>query len=313
MSENAIELQNVYKSFFLNYQEKTTVYESLTNILKKYPLQKFNALTNVSFTVKKGEMLGIIGHNGSGKSTLLKIICRIISPDSGIVKTDGKIVSFLQLGSGMNGDLTAIENIRMYGMILGMSKKKIEAKILEILEYSGLQNFKDVKVKNFSSGMFTRLAFSIAIQSEPEILVLDEVLSVGDLEFDRKSHDTLLEYKKNGTTIVWVTHNIDEVEKICDKAILMYKGYVGDRGDPKIIVDKYKTIVNSSPNFHQEHISLEIDKYYNDIMGRKADIIGLLEHIYKIKKGKITLSDIPEILKNSPEYVEKITKKDSGQ
>ncbi|MDE1725687.1 MAG: ABC transporter ATP-binding protein [Thaumarchaeota archaeon] len=304
MSDVVIELKNIYKTFKLNYKEKTTVYETLvTTVKKKSPSQTFNALSNISFSVKKGEMLGIIGHNGSGKSTLLKVICHILPPSQGSIKTKGKIIPFLQLGSGFNGDLTAIENIKMYGMILGIQKNKIAKKIPEILEYAELESFKDTKVKHFSSGMFARLAFATAIQSEPDILVIDETLSVGDLAFQQKSFNTFLDIKKQNTTIIYVTHNLDDVLRLCDRAILLYKGFVGDVGDPKLIVDKYKTVVEKSPDYIEESLAKEIGVYYQKILKRPPDVIGMLDHFYRIKKGEISLNDIPSILKNSEEYV----------
>jgi len=302
MSKSAIELKNIYKTFRLNYNEKSTVYEALSSLKKKNPVSDFNALTNVSFSVQKGEMLGIIGHNGSGKSTLLKIISKIIEPTSGSIRTEGKVVPFLQLGAGFHPDLTAIENIKMYGMILGMDKEIISKKVLEILKYAELEKFKDAKAKTFSSGMFARLAFATAIQSEPDTLVIDEVLSVGDLDFQQKSFEKFMEIKKSGRTIVYVTHNLEDVLKLCDRAVLMFKGYIADIGDPAVIIDKYRTVVEKSPEFHKEDLAKQIDKYYSEILERPIDVIGMFDYMYKIKKEKLTLEDIPNLLRNSPEY-----------
>lgn len=300
-----VELKNVFKTFNINYNEKTTVFETLTSLKKKTPLSKFNALSNVSFEVKQGEMIGIIGHNGSGKSTLLKVISGILKPTSGSVITKGKLVPFLQLGSGFHPDLNAIENIKMYGMILGIDKKEIEKRIPSILKYAGLEKFKDVKAKNFSSGMFARLAFATAIQSDPDILVIDEVLAVGDLEFQQKSYETFLDIKKKGKTIIYVTHNLDDVIKLCDRVILMFTGYVVDVGEPGIIVDKYRTVVEKTPEYIKEDLAKSIEKKYEEILGRPADVIGLLEYVYKIKKGDMTLNDIPKVLMESNEYKQK--------
>jgi len=306
--EIVVEVKNVFKTFKINYNEKTTVFETLVSTKKKAPLVKFNALSNVSFAVKKGEMIGIIGHNGSGKSTLLKVISDILKPTSGSVTTKGRLVPFLQLGSGFHPDLNAIENIKMYGMILGVDKKKIEKRITSILEYAGLENFKDVKAKNFSSGMFARLAFATAIQSDPDILVIDEVLAVGDLEFHQKSYEKFLDIKKEGKTIIYVTHNLDDVINLCDRAILMFKGFIVDIGEPEVIVDKYRTVVKQSPEYHKEDLAKNIEKKYEEILGRPADVIGVLEYVYKIKKGIIKLEDIPKIFKNSKEYTDRKNK-----
>ena len=305
MNDIVIDLKNIYKTFKLNYNEKSTVYEALSSLKKKNPISDFNALTNVSFSVQKGEMLGIIGHNGSGKSTLLKIISQIIEPTSGDIRSKGKIVSFLQLGSGFHPDLTAIENIKMYGMILGISRKEIIEKIPSILKYAGLEKFKDVKTKNFSSGMFVRLAFATAIQSNPDILVIDEVLAVGDLEFQEKSYKSFLDIKKKGKTIIYATHNLQDILNLCARVILLYKGHIADVGKPDIIVDKYKTVVELSPDYNEEELAVTINKYYQEILGRDADVIGSLEHVYQIKKGILDISDIPSILKKSDEYRKK--------
>jgi len=258
LSDIVIELKNIHKKFKLNYNEKSSVYETLSSLKKKNPILDFYALTNVSFSVEKGEMLGIIGHNGSGKSTLLKIISEIVEPTTGSIKTKGKIVPFLQLGAGFHPDLTAIENIKMYGMILGMSKEAISKKVSEILQFADLENFKDVKAKNFSSGMFARLAFATAIQSDPDILVIDEVLAVGDLDFQKKSYEKFLEIKKNNKTIVFVTYNLNEVLNLCDRAVLMFKGHVVDIGKPEDVIDKYQTVVIKSDKYHEEEIARKI-------------------------------------------------------
>jgi lipopolysaccharide transport system ATP-binding protein len=304
--KNVIEVKNIFKYYNLNYKEKSTVFEAVTNSLKqKPPMKLFPALTNVTFDVKKGEMLGIIGHNGSGKSTLLKILSDIIKPTKGKIKREGKIVPFLNLGAGFHPDLTALENVKIYASMLGMNKEQIEERTPVIFEYSELEDFKFVKLKNFSSGMFARLAFATAIQSEPDILLIDEVLAVGDLKFQKKCQKTFEDFKKNRKTIVYVTHNLEEIKQYCDRAILMFHGHVGDIGEPSKIVDKYQTIVEKSPLIHHEEIGKKISKYYDEILERNVDVNGILEYIYKIKKGEIRLEDVPQILKNSDEYRQK--------
>lgn len=310
MTDNVVELKNVYKTFKINYDKKTTVFDTLTNtIKKKIPVVEFDALTNVSFNVKKGEMIGIIGHNGSGKTTLLKIICGIMNPTKGMIKTNGRIVPFLQLGSCFHPDLTAIENIKMYGMLLGIEKNEITQRVPEVLKYAELESFKDTKAKNFSSGMFARLAFSTAIQSDPDILVIDEVLSVGDQAFQQKSYNSFLEIKKADKTIIYVTHNLDGVEELCDRAVLMFNGFAGAIDKPNIVIDKYRTIIEKIPNFYEGGIAKEIGKFYTEILERPPDLDGTLEFVYKIKKGELKLSDIPKIFKDSSEYAEKHSKK----
>jgi len=306
MTELVVELKNIFKTYRIRYDEKSTLFDTIASSLKKKsPMSEFNALSNILLNVNKGEMVGIIGHNGSGKSTLLKIICGILNPSSGTIKTKGRIVPFLQLGSGFHPDLTAIENIKMYGMILGIGKKEIEKKVQDVLKYSELESFKDTKAKNFSSGMFARLAFATAVQADPDILVVDEVLSVGDLAFQNKSYNSFLEIKNRGKTIIYVTHNLDDVLKLCDRAVLMYKGFVVADDNPSVVVDKYRTVVEKSPNYPKENLTKEIEKLYYEILQRPPDAIGTLEYVYKIKKGELKLNDLPQMFKNSSEYLEK--------
>ncbi len=186
-SEDAIIVSDLSKVFRLPHEKKTTLFESLTGVLKgRQSYENFVALKNINFTVKKGEAVGIIGENGSGKSTLLKIIANILRPSSGCVSINGKITPFLELGVGFQPDLTAKENIYVYGAIMGMSDNEIDSKLEEILSFSGLSQFQDAKLKNLSSGMQVRLAFATAVQTDPEILLMDEVLAVGDMEFQQK-------------------------------------------------------------------------------------------------------------------------------
>ncbi|GAH14396.1 unnamed protein product, partial [marine sediment metagenome] len=179
----------------------------------------FIALKDINFSVRRGEWIGIIGPNGSGKSTLLKIIANIIRPTKGRVKVNGKITSFLELGIGFHPDLTAIENIYTYGAIIGFSDNEIREKLEAILDFSGLKRFSNTKLKNFSNGMVVRLTFSTAIQTEPEILLLDEVLAVGDMEFQQKYFHVFEKYRKQDRTVVYVSHDMNSVKRFCDRAL----------------------------------------------------------------------------------------------
>lgn len=236
-----IQLRNLNKHFFLSHEKKNTIYELLSSIFdKKTKVEKLPVLRNVSFSVKKGEMLGILGFNGSGKTTLLKIIANILIPNTGEVYTNGRITPFLELGTGFNGELTARDNIIQYGVILGFSKKEIEKKIEKIIEFAELEKFLDTKLKNFSAGMYTRLAFSTAIEIDPDILLIDEILSVGDIRFQEKSFNAIMKFKKEGKTIVFVSHSIDQIKKYCDKALWINNGLVRSYGDPNNVVEEYK-------------------------------------------------------------------------
>ena len=244
--ENSIELKNIFKTFQIFHEDRRTVYEYISSILKrKNHVDKLKILDDVSFSVKKGEVLGIIGFNGSGKTTLLRIIGKILVPDDGLVETDGKITPFLELGTGFNGDLTARDNIIIYGTILGFNKSQIREKINDIAKFAELERFLDTKLKNFSSGMNARLAFSTAIQVNPDIILVDEVLSVGDISFQQKSFQTFLDFKKRGKTILFVTHSTAQIEKFCDKALWLHEGKIKAFGEAKSVINEYRNFAEN--------------------------------------------------------------------
>lgn len=236
---DVIEVEHLYKTFRIPHEKKSTLFETLTGILKPVNYETFNALNDINFTVEEGEILGIIGENGSGKSTLLKILSRIISPTSGNVKVNKRITPFLELGVGFQPDLTAAENVKTYATIMGMQKKEIENKLDDIIEFAGLEKFRDTKLKNFSSGMQVRLAFSTAIQTDPEILLLDEVLAVGDMEFQQKCLDVLNQYRKKGVTVIFVSHDLGAVRRFCDRTLLLDKGKQVVIGNTSDVIDSY--------------------------------------------------------------------------
>lgn len=240
MVEYAIELKNITKKFKIHHEKKNSLYEYVTSFLnRKGTFEEITVLKDVSLSVKKGEMLGILGLNGEGKTTLLKIISKIYMPDNGSVITRGTVTPFLELGTGFNGELTARDNIILYGIILGFTKKEIIEKIDDIAEFSELEKFLDTKLKNFSSGMNARLAFSTAVSVDPDILLVDEVLSVGDITFQEKSFNKFMEFKKKGKTIIFVSHSVEQIKKNCDRAIWLYQGSIRAEGDPNIVVNEY--------------------------------------------------------------------------
>jgi lipopolysaccharide transport system ATP-binding protein len=235
----AIEVEHLHKTFRIPHEKRTTIFETLTGIFKPPTYETFNALKDINFTVEEGEALGIIGENGSGKSTLLKIIANILRPSSGKVTTLKKLTPFLELGVGFQPDLTAAENIKIYATIMGMQKREINDKLDDIIEFAGLEKFKDTKLKNFSSGMQVRLAFSTAIQTDPEVLLMDEVLAVGDMEFQQKCLDILEQYRKEGVTIVFVSHDLSSVRRFCDRTLLLHKGEQVALGKTGEMIDRY--------------------------------------------------------------------------
>ncbi|MHC1755230.1 MAG: ABC transporter ATP-binding protein [Methanosarcina sp.] len=235
----AIEVEHLYKTFRIPHEKRTTLFEALTGAFKPPTYETFHALKDINFTVEEGEALGIIGVNGSGKSTLLKIIANILHPTEGKVNIHKKITPFLELGVGFQPDLTAAENIKIYATIMGMQKREINDKLDDIIEFAGLERFRDTKLKNFSSGMKVRLAFSTAIQTNPEILLMDEVLAVGDMEFQQKCLNALSQYRKDGVTIVFVSHDLGAVRRFCDRTLLLNKGEQVVLGDTGEVIDRY--------------------------------------------------------------------------
>ncbi|MDI6720559.1 MAG: ABC transporter ATP-binding protein [Methanomicrobiales archaeon] len=236
---NAIEVEHLRKVFRIPHEKRTTLYEALTGLFRPVHYETFPALRDITFSVEDGEMLGIIGENGSGKSTLLKILARILRPTSGVVSVNRRLTPFLELGVGFHPDFTAVENIRTYGTIMGLSKREIADKADGILEFAGLEKFRDTKLKNFSSGMQVRLAFSTAIQTDPEILLLDEVLAVGDMEFQQKCMDVLARYRNEGVTIVFVSHDLGSVRRFCDRTLLLRQGEQVALGETDEVIDRY--------------------------------------------------------------------------
>lgn len=198
------------------------------------------ALKDINFEVKRGEALGIIGSNGSGKSTLLKIVSRIVRPTTGVVRGKGKVSSLLEVGTGFHQELTGRENIFVSGYVLGMSKEEIRSKFDEIVDFSGIENFIDTPVKRYSSGMYVRLAFAVAAHLEPDILIVDEVLAVGDADFQKKCLGKMREVTHSeGRTILFVSHSMQAINKLCDKALWLHKGKMQEIGDVSAVVDKY--------------------------------------------------------------------------
>jgi len=239
----AIEISNLTKTFKIKSpHDKGMMSSIISSYSKNYKL--IHALSDVSFSVSKGEAVGIIGLNGGGKSTLLKLIAGIYQPNSGIVKTEGLIAPLLQLGTGFHNELVASENIIMYGMLLGFSKKEIEKRVQKIISFAELEDFITMKLKHYSTGMKTRLAFSTALQIDPDILLVDEVFAVGDLAFRKKSYVEFLKFKTRKKTILYTTHNINTLSELSDRVILLHKGKLVIDGKPEEAVERYEEIIS---------------------------------------------------------------------
>jgi lipopolysaccharide transport system ATP-binding protein len=236
-----IEIDHLNKVFRIPHEKRNTLFATLTGLLRPSSYETFHALKDISFSVEEGEMLGIIGQNGSGKSTLLKILSRILVPTSGSVRVRKRITPFLELGVGFNQDFTAAENIRIYGIIMGLSPHEIDDKSDYILEFADMERFRDTKLRNFSSGMQVRLAFSTAIQTNPEILLLDEVLAVGDMDFQKKCLDVLERFKNEGVTIIFVSHELDDIADHCERTMLLNHGERVMIGETQDVVARYES------------------------------------------------------------------------
>jgi ABC-type polysaccharide/polyol phosphate transport system ATPase subunit len=215
----------------------------LIGLLSKSKNNKsFQALLDVSFSIKKGEVFGIIGTNGSGKTTLLRIICGIYKPDKGHVEVKGRLSQLMEIGAGFQKELAAKENIIINGMLLGLSKSQIERKVESIIEYADLKKFTNLLLKHYSSGMKARLAFATAMQINPDILLVDEIMSVGDKNFRKKSYETFLYFKKKNKTIIMTTHSLGNLSQICDRVLLLNKGKNIIVGKPEDVLKKYQEI-----------------------------------------------------------------------
>lgn len=239
--DKAVEVKNVSISFNLGKEKILSLKEYIIKLVKKELFfEEFKALDDISFDIKKGEVFGIVGLNGAGKSTLLKIIAGVMKPDKGTVKTFGSIAPLIELGAGFDMELTAYENIFLNGAVLGYSKQFMKSKLNEIIDFSELYDFIDVPIKNFSSGMVARLGFSIATIVEPNILIVDEILSVGDFKFQEKCNERINNMIENGTTIIIVSHSIEQIEEICDRALLIEHGKIIKLGDAKTVCEYFK-------------------------------------------------------------------------
>lgn len=238
-----IKVDNVCMTYKMSYDRIKSLKEYLMIFVKgKLKYEEFHALKNVSFEVNRGEVVGIIGRNGAGKSTILKVISGILKPTKGTVTIGGNIVPMLELGSGFDHDLTGRENIFLNGAILGYSKEFLLEKYDEIVEFSELGKFVDVPIRNYSSGMLMRLAFSIATVVNPEILIVDEILAVGDDKFQAKSKARMLELMGGGTTVLFVSHSLGQIREMCNKVVWLDSGTVKMCGNTKEICDEYEKI-----------------------------------------------------------------------
>lgn len=300
--ETMISVQDVTKVYRLYNQPIDRLKESLSITHKNYH-KDFYALNHINFDVKRGEAVGIIGTNGSGKSTILKIITGVLTPTSGIVKTHGTICALLELGAGFNQDYTGIENIYMNGTMMGFTKEEMDEKLPSILEFADIGDFVYQPVKSYSSGMFVRLAFSLYVSIDPDVLIVDEALSVGDVFFQAKCYHRMDELKRKGTTILMVTHDLGSVMKYCDRVVLLNKGEKISEGAPGEMVDLYKKILAGQYDQNKDFVdhadfgvssvgAESADDVSEKEGGRMMDQLTLNPSVQHYGNGKASIYDI---------------------
>lgn len=248
MVNGEVLLENVSKRYLLNRRRSLHLKGTLLGALRgeRAVKEEFWALKDVSLNLKPGEALGVMGRNGSGKSTLLKVLSKILEPDGGRVEITGKIASLVELGAGFHPDLTGRENVFLNGAILGFGRREIQKKFDEIVSFSGIGDFIDQPVKVYSSGMYIRLGFSVAVHVNPDVLLIDEILAVGDSHFQKKCFQKIFDFRRRGKTILLVSHDLTSLERICDKAVLLEKGQVVECGRPEEVIPRYQALLLGS-------------------------------------------------------------------
>jgi ABC-type polysaccharide/polyol phosphate transport system ATPase subunit len=242
----SIEFQNVVQRFRLIRERPDTLREVFSKIVRRrQQLQIFEAVKQVSFVISKGETVGLVGRNGSGKSTILKIVAGVYAPSEGQVKVQGTIAPLIELGAGFHHELTGRENILLNGLLLGLTKRQVREREESIIEFAELGDFIDSPVKQYSSGMYMRLAFSVAIEVDPDILIIDEILGVGDAGFQGKCFERIEDFRSKGKTILLVSHSMDNVRKLCDRAMLVHAGRVVEDGLPDPVIARYEELLGN--------------------------------------------------------------------
>ena len=291
MSENSIEIKNITKIYKMYDKPSDRVKEAL-NLTRKKLHKDFYALDDVSFSIQKGESIGIVGKNGSGKSTVLKILTGVLTPNSGECIVNGRIAALLELGAGFNNEYTGIENIYLNGTINGFTKEQMDAKLDDIIKFADIGEHIYQPVKTYSSGMFVRLAFAVAVSVDPEILIVDEALAVGDVRFQLKCMDKFMEFKNKGVTIIFVSHDTNMIKRFCDRCIWLNEGKLVDDGDTDIITDRYldflklldvdQNVLNGDDEQAGEKADTEIKSTDEDIDIAEIKSVELLDRNGKI-------------------------------
>lgn len=293
--ENVIEVRDVYKKFRNYYDKSSSLKEKLIRIGREKKYSDNQVLNGISFDVKKGEAIGLIGRNGCGKSTTLKLLTKIIYPDTGTIEIKGRVSSLLELGAGFHPDLSGFENIYLNAAVFGLTRKEIDGRVDDIIRFSELRDYINNPIRTYSSGMYMKLAFSVAINVEADILLIDEILGVGDVSFQKKCFEKLQDIKKSGTTIVIVSHSTDQIERICDRSIWIEEGNIRMQGEPKEVHKYYLEAMEQRRLKRQEEEKKEIEekKQAEDNTGRRK------------KKMPVPTKSIEEIDENLKEELDK--------
>ena len=243
----AIEVHEVHKTFRIPHERHTTLTERVLSVLRPPTYERFEALRGVDLELEAGSFVGIIGRNGSGKSTLLKVIAGLLVPDQGYVRVEGTMCELLELGLGFSPELTVQENVALYAAVLGYPRRDVAARVESAIQFAELERFRDAKLKNLSTGMALRLGFATALQADSEIILLDEILAVGDEEFQHKCLDTFIDFKRRRKTVVLVSHDLSEVQRFCDQVILFDAGQIVARGAAAEVIAQYHALVEHAP------------------------------------------------------------------
>jgi len=277
----AVAINDIHKEFILLKSKNSTFKQTVVNIVKKNDKVTQKVLDGVSFEVNKGDFFGIVGRNGSGKSTLLKLIAGVYTPTAGEIQLNGKLTPFIELGVGFNPELSGRDNVYLNGALLGFNRKQMDAMYDEIVAFAEIEPFMDQKLKNYSSGMQIRLAFSIAIKAKNEILIFDEVLAVGDEAFQRKCLDVFEQYKADGQTVILVTHDMETIRRFCNRAVLIHEGKLLKIGDPREVADKYSKLNQAeidrseeARNLHIQESPIGLSAKLNHVGGGKNDFVS---------------------------------------
>jgi len=317
--EVAIEISNIHKEFILPQSKNSTFKQTVVNIVKKNNKVTQKVLDGISFEINKGDFFGIVGRNGCGKSTLLKLIAGVYTPTEGHIEITGGLTPFIELGVGFNPELSGRDNVYLNGALLGYNRKQMDLMYDEIVDFAELAPFMDQKLKNYSSGMQVRLAFSIAVKAKNEILIFDEVLAVGDEAFQKKCIDVFEKYKASGQTVVLVTHAMETVKKFCNRAALISDGKVIKIGNPVEVADKYSELNQLEID---NHINKKDEKENNNIIaevvddkGQKRRSFGVNEYVsFDILWDKDTEPEVVmvDLYKNSGEHISNFISKRDG-